>query len=85
MELIESKCDHCGKKFKATFDQLDNTGFVTILRTKKGMNIRDFNFCTYKCEEKFITKMKRIDPEFADTWKKPSEENRTRYPEYYRE
>jgi len=84
MTLDEYICDNCRNKFKTTFDRVDHTGFFTAMRTEKGQNLRIFNFCTYSCELEFINKMRKIDPKMVETWEEASEEEKQRYPEYYK-
>ena len=48
-ELIEAICDNCRKAFKATFEQLDHTGFATIKESERGTGStnRIYNFCSF--------------------------------------
>lgn len=86
-KLSEATCDNCGKKFKATFEQLDRTGFFTMIKSDRGVGetLRIYNFCSYDCEKDFVKKLEKKHKDFKGSWKEASAEDKKNFPDYYQE
>lgn len=86
-KLIDATCDNCGRIFRVTFEELDHTGFFTVIKSKRdrGETQRIYNFCCYDCEKAFVKRLEKKHPEMNGSWKEADETDRRKFPRYYEE
>ena len=82
---IKTICENCGITFFATFDRLDHTGFIHLLRSESGQVIKDYSFCCYNCEKAFVERLEKKHPEIKGGWAPADSDQMAKYPEYYKE